>query len=265
MNSLSTSLEEGVAASQAGARTSTLKVGLLLVLLLGAWATLARPGVRSVDPLELLRTCFQVQSLPKPWSAKFANKLPDHSSLVLLTHDSSEPEPPRIEPPKEKSKAKGQASQQEPIDWDRLPMGKSDSEPVEIMLAQYPIARGAREIERLFQGGGGTQGPGDGRGYGAVGSNFRGEQIGNQGGKRILERGVFTWGDFAAPFVLEREYEAGGTFRDFVRVNLSGKNTPRLLVARWARGSPASKARLQAWLSQCPPRAAAGLQESPAR
>ncbi len=257
MSSSTATVAAEATAGPAVKRSSPVWVGFLLLLLFWAWTALARPGTRPAEPLELLAACFEISELPESWHATIAREMRDQSSMVVLTRTLAEPEAPRAEVPKSREQS-GDQSGQPRFDWDRLPMGMPGSEPVEIVLVQYPQGRGKREIERMFQGAGAQE---DSYTGGPQMGGPDSSHIGDNGGKRVLERGVLYWGDYAAPFALEREYEAGGTFRDFVRVNLSGKNAPKLLVARWARGSPAAKSKLQAWLTKFPPRMTAAYHD----
>ena len=70
----------------------------------------------------------------------------------------------------------------------------------------------------------------------------------------MLERGELDWGEYLAPFVHERQFEPGGTFRDWMRVNLSYGRTPVVLMARWNRGLPASKERMEELIAALAPR-----------
>ncbi len=232
-----------VPASESSRFPATWKLVLSLVLLAACWISLARSTTTPIDGLTKLQSWFDVAQPPAPWRVDQARKLADGTLAVILSDPSAAPEAPRKSP--EPAPASGPSG---PLrnPWDDLVLGEQGTAPIDLTVLQFPLQRGAREIERRFRGPVGA-GP-SGASMGESGQGQRG------GDKRVLERGTLAWGSFAAPFAHERELEPGGTFRDSVRVNLSARDTPRILVARWARGLPASKARLQELLDQLPPR-----------
>ena len=69
-------------------------------------------------------------------------------------------------------------------------------------------------------------------------------EFGVDGGRATLDWGRLPWGEYSVLYVYERELEWGGTFRDVIRVNLSLGDQAAMLMARWPRGTPASKERL---------------------
>ena len=75
------------------------------------------------------------------------------------------------------------------------------------------------------------------------------DEVGNMGGRMVLEVGTIPWGDQFAAIVVEREFEPGGTFRDSARINLSKPGEALIASTSWARCEPFSKARLQELLA----------------
>jgi hypothetical protein len=162
---------------------------------------------------------------------------------VRWTDPDAPPEAPRAEPPKEERAPKdGPRPPPEDFDWSSIPVGPEGTPPVEVLIVRYPEGSGER-VEPLFPV---SEDPQSGI---AV--------IGPGGGKVAMDRGRQRWGEFEVAFVHERELEAGGTFRDMVRANLSLPRRPLVLYARWPRGLPASRERLAELLAAFRPAGAA--------
>jgi hypothetical protein len=153
--------------------------------------------------------------------------------LVRWIDRGAPPEAPRAEPPRagEQEPKQGPRPPRE-FDWSAIPIGPEGTPPVEVLLARYPEGSSER-VERLFAPPPVSAEPG-------------GELtvIGPEGGRVAMDRGRLRWGAFEVAFVLERELEAGGTFRDVIRANLSLPRRPLVLYARWPRGLPASEERM---------------------
>lgn len=223
---------------------SVVKVVVLLLGLAAAWIGLFHRKEGAIDGSACLREWFAAGAAPEGFRLERAARQSDGARQVLLSRIDAEDEPPRKRA--EDREDDGGDGAGKPFDWSAIPMGPSGTQPREILLVGYPADR-AKSIERLFR----SEGPSEGQPRSA--EALAGERIGSKGGKRVLERGTLSWGEFAAPFVHEREYEAGGTFRDVVRVNLSRQGRPLVLAASWTRGSPASKQRLEGVLAVLPP------------
>jgi hypothetical protein len=211
-------------------------VAALSLLVLGglAWA-LATASTHAVDARETLERWFDVRELPEGLVIAEAQVLPRGDVAVRLERPGAAPEAPRAEAPADTG-----ASKFEPYDWSSVPIGPPDSAPLEVVIVELPIAQAAADIKSLFEGGQ------------ALGGDWK--SVPARGGKRVLDRGTLPWGSYAAPYVIEREFESGGSFRDVLRVNLSRERSPRILIARWSRGFPASTARVEALLAALPPR-----------
>ena len=69
--------------------------------------------------------------------------------------------------------------------------------------------------------------------------------VGRRGGRRVIDAGDLDWHEFSASYVQVRDFERGGTFRDSFRVNLSSDTQALVVFARWPRGLPGSKERVE--------------------
>ncbi len=126
------------------------------------------------------------------------------------------------------------------FDWSAIAIGPEGSPPSEGMLVTWPLAAARAQLESLFS-------------VRAAGTseNLREQSrgldplagLGPEGGRRVLASGRLEWGEFEAPYVHERKFEAGGTFVDTLRINLSGEREALVLFLRWPRGLPASQER----------------------
>lgn len=215
-----------------------VRAGLVLactagfVLLAGAVGLLATQSTRAADPQATLEQWFEVGELPAGFKLVEAQVLARGDVVVRIERDGAGEEAPRNTPEEGKDF--------EPFDWSTVPVGAADTAPRELIVAEIPLEHARAELRELFE----------------FGSDLAGDwkSVPRSGGRRVLERGRLDWGELAAPFVLEREFENGGTFRDTLRVNLSSATTARILVARWSRGFPASRAPVQVLIAALRPR-----------
>jgi hypothetical protein len=228
-------------------RTSVV-LGVVLALAgLGGlvWVMVDQP-TRTLAAGELAARWFGAAGPPLGLVVAEAQRLPRGDVVLRLEDPAAPEEPPRNEPtpgdaapadpPQEgavepPSKA---GPDEPPFDWSKVPVGPAGALPREVLLVDLPPAEAAADLERLFR----------------QGQEFRGDwkSIERSGGTRVLDRGRMPWGGFDAPYVHERTFEAGGTFRDVLRVDLSEARSPRILIARWTRGLPASKPPVEALL-----------------
>jgi hypothetical protein len=216
--------------------------GLLLFLALVFLVQFQRAG--AADGAALLGQWFEVGELPFGLVVTGAAELPDpipgrdlvlggRQAVRLITPDAP-PEDPRQTP------AKGEDGELERVDWARLGSGPEHQPPRpprEVLVVRYPAFQASSELKRLFLSDDDDAGGDDEDGGGPV------------GGRVTLERDRVRWGDFEARAIHERELESGGTFRDTMRVNLALGDRAIVLFARWPRGQPASKQRLEELLA----------------
>lgn len=211
-----------------GFATAAVVLGVLV------WV-IATQRTRAVDAHERLSAWFDVKALPFGLEPVEAAVMPRGDELLRLSNPNAPAETPRntVEPPKEGEPRK-------PIDWAKIPTGAEGSAPIEVVITRIPLAAAPSELRALLH----------------EGQDLRGDfkSIGDQGGQRVIERGELPWSGFNSDFAYVREFEPGGTFRDSMRVNLSRKDEPCVLLARWPRGVPASKPRAEELLSALVPR-----------
>ena len=128
--------------------------------------------------------------------------------------------------------------QEEDYDWTTLEIGEQGTPPIRAFLVWYPLATAEQALDSQFRH--------------VFWKDLR--DFGADGGRLPLERGTVDWCGLDARYVHERELERGGTFRDWIRVNLTLENQGCVLIARWARGSPGSTERLEELLAHLEPR-----------
>ena len=205
-----------------------LGVGLGLVLLVGLVASLAYEETRPVDGGELLAEWYGVETLPFGLEVSEAVRRGGRHEVLLADPDA----------PEEASKqeaAKEDDGDLAPVDWTEIPVGPEGTPPFEVLVLHWPtLGAAAGELERLF----GRPGGGDDDNESEV------VAFGPGGGRAVLDSGRLPWGEYAVMFVHERELEAGGTFRDVIRANLALDSGAGVVLARWPRGIPGSKARM---------------------
>lgn len=208
-----------------------IALGLLILGSTIAWITLPKTEPR--DGAQLMEAWFGAGRMPQGYSLEDARKLMGGEEVVKLVDGEA--------PDERELAATGpeqQGSDEKQVEWDRIEIGESDTRPRWLMFVRYPSDKGKSQVNRLFAA---DLKPG------------RIQDIGSQGGRMLLETGTLKWGDLDPAFVLEREFERGGTFRDIVRVNLSSASSPLILHASWGRSLPFAKARLQAVLDALKP------------
>jgi hypothetical protein len=202
-----------------------------------AWI-IASQRTRTVDGVELLGEWFAVGDLPFGLVIAEGAITPRGDGVVRLAVPDAPAETPKnVVPPVEPPKP-GEVRPR--VDWSKAPTGPPDTPPVEVIVTRFPVVAAKTELDAMFRSG----------------QELRGDfkSIGDMGGRRILDRDELPWGNFEAAYVHEREFEPGLTFRDVMRVNLSREHEPCVLLARWPRGMPASKARVAELLAVLVPR-----------
>ncbi len=214
---------------------AVLVTALALVVLASMVWLLGTQTTRAIEGDARLREWFEWAELPAGMQIAEAYELPRGDLVVRLAREEAGEEAPRIEAPELAA-----SSMFEPYDWSKVPSAPTGSAPREVLVVELPLDRASSELRELFDGG----------------TDLRGDwtSVPRSGGRRVLERGRLDWGTLAAPFVLEREFESGGTYCDTLRVNLTVEREPRILIARWSRGAPGSREPVQALLRALAPR-----------
>jgi hypothetical protein len=217
------------------ARTVLFAACALVSLAALGWV-LATQSTGGIDGDARLGEWFDVRPLPDGLAVSEASVLPRGDLAVVLSRADSGEEPPRNEVPEGQDGAGDWA----PFDWSKVPSGAVGTAPREVLVVEIAPQHASAELEQLFE----------------RGEELRGDwtSVSRSGGRRILERGQLRWGTLEAPYVLERAFEPGGTFRDTLRVNLTRERTARMLLARWTRGFPASREPVQRVLDALGPK-----------
>ncbi len=210
-------------------------LGAVVVLIASLW-WMANPRAHSLDPRAAFEERFEPRELPAGWRVAQAEQLARGDVVLVLEREGLTPEPPKAEAPK---RVEGAESPR--LDWSRVEWGAPGAAPREVAIVDLSLQSARSDLERLVRGG----------------FEFDGQwnSIPLDGGKRILRRDLLAWREFACAAVLEREFEAGGTFRDVVRVNLSRPGQPRLVTARFGRGVTGSFEPVAELLAALEPRA----------
>jgi hypothetical protein len=209
-----------------------IALGLLILGCAIAWILLPKAEPR--DGALLLREFLGLESVPAAYQVVDAAKLTGGEEVVQLLSSAAPPERELAKPAPIEASPTPQGSPPARVDWSRIEPGASDQPPRTLLFVRYPKERGKREIQRLFS---------------AVLQPGGLEELGPQGGRIVLQVGTLRWSDEDRAFVLEREFERGGTFRDMARVDLSAPELALIVKADWARSEPFSKARLEETLA----------------
>ncbi len=196
--------------------------GLLVLGSIVAWIVLPKTEPR--DGAQLFQTWFGAAVLPGDYAIRDAAKLMGGEEVVQCLDNTAEPERARIAV---QSKAKGDESK---VDWERIDKGPVDRWPRALVFVSYPKDRAQKELNRLFDA------------KLSVGSFA---EVPSKGGRMVLELGTLAVGERFLAYVVEREFEPGGTFKDVARLNLSKPEDALIVNAAWSRSEPYSKPRLQ--------------------
>jgi hypothetical protein len=208
-----------------------------LALLAGAAWWMAAPRAHSLDAPTTYAAWFEPRELPFGLRAAQAEKLARGDVLLRFEREGLEPEAPRVTPPEPAEPPKPGGGEMPQFDWSKVDWGTAGQPPREVVIASLPLTHAKADLDTLFKDG--LEFRGD---FGAL----------HPGAKRVLGHGVAPWGELDCPWVHEREFELGGTFRDVIRVNLSRGRDPRVLIARFGRGEPASIPPVEALLAALP-------------
>lgn len=208
-----------------------IALGLLILGSTVAWITLPKTEAR--DGAQLLAAWFGTAAVPEGYTIEDARKLIGGEEVVKLVDGEAPAERERAATPRAP-----QGAPEASVKWDRIEVGAGGTRPRWLMFVRFPSDSGRSQLNRLFAA---ELQPG------------RIQDIGPEGGRMLLETGTLTWGELDPAFVLEREFERGGTFRDIVRVNMSSESNRLILHASWGRSLPFSKPRLQAVLDALKP------------
>jgi hypothetical protein len=230
-------------------------IAALVLLVLGRTA-------RPIDGHALVAASFDLGELPFGLQITGASELTGGERVVRLEVPGAE-EPERRAPEPAPGDATGDAPADAPadatgdatgdmddaqrFDWSKVEEGPPGTPPIRAFLIWYPAGSGERALARQFRD--------------VVWQDLR--DFGVKGGRMMTAKGTLDWAGYDAGYVVERELEQGGTFRDWMRVNLSVGGKACVLVARWARGSPCARERVEELLGRLGPRPAGTAGDAP--
>jgi hypothetical protein len=233
-----------------------LGVVLGLALIAACIVFVMRQPAGGIDGEARLASAFELGALPYGLEIVNSAQLFQGEESVVLANPRAEPEPPKIEPPPAKSESSEQSEssdkeastppapevQKPRFDWSTLPLGEPRP-PRQVSLLWYPPAAGEAAIRQQF------------------GESWRMSvrDLGDEGGLTEVESGTLVWGPYAPSFAHDREFEAGHTFRDSLRVNLSTPGQYCVMIVTWPRNSPGSKTHVDEILKALAPKLAAPL------
>jgi hypothetical protein len=209
-----------------------LLIALGLFVLIGAVGFLMWERSKSVDARETLTSWFVADALPFGLVPVESAELAIGDRILRLAPADGIVEPERKTPDPAAAKPGGA-----PFDWTKLELRPSGDAPCEVFVVRYAPGSGKQALKALFDPVAQTGG-----------------MIPATGGRAVLDRGDVTWREWSAPYVLEREYEAGGTARDTVRVNLTRGETAQVCFARFPRGSTGSPKKVEELLAALAPK-----------
>lgn len=212
-----------------------LGIAFALSVLVGVIGALWLGRSRAVDARETFGAWFETSGLPFGFVPVESAQLVGGDSVLRLVREGFV-EPERKPPTAEKVKPKGGSFV--PFDWSKIELRPPGDDPCEAYVVRYPFEAAPPRLKQLFevraQGGPGMLPP--------------------SGGRVVLDRGELVWREWSAPYVLEREYEAGGTARDVIRVNLTREKTAQVCFVRFPRGSAGSRKKVEELLAALTPR-----------
>jgi hypothetical protein len=231
--------------------SGVLGVGAVILVVLATGLSLLSRRTRALDPEATLASWFEPAELPFGLQPVAAARQADGEVLLRLADPAVAPEPEPIAPKKAEKPAPGAPPPR--FDWSAIQVGAADTPPSEGYFVTWPLAAARGRLAGLFEQGGPPPEMGQSEPVRAV-DPLAG--LGPDGGRRVIGSGRIPWGEFEAPFVHERTFEAGGTFVDTLRLNLSSEREALVLFLRWPRGLPASQARAEELLAALRRRAA---------
>lgn len=199
-----------------------LSIVLGCAALAGLVYALARPSAREVDAGAAWERLF-ASPRPEGYVLASALELPDGSTALTFVDPDAGIEPPKPAVPEMPEPAEGQPPPKG--EWHTLPIGSPGPRARELVFLTAERHASLAALFEKTRGGGGPSA----------------RDLGPQGGTVTVDGGRIAWAGLDAPFVHERTFEPGGTFRDAVRVNLSTAARPCVLHASWTRGVAGSK------------------------
>lgn len=206
----------------------------------GLWIAGQRSG--ALDGPALLAEHFEPFTPPGGLELRDAVRLPGGESFLRFAAPGSE----AIEDlgavteaePEDAAPAEGGGDS---VDWTSVEIGPEGEPPSDVSLIFHPASQAKTLMERYFR-------------------NFpqRGvSELESRGGNVVIESGDTSWGLYETTFVRQRRFEkfdGRPDFVDSIRVNLTRRGAPCVLILIWPRGLPGSVEAAEAWLTALVPR-----------
>lgn len=224
----------------------TLGMALGIALLVSLVAGIVALKTRVADGQRLFAEWFEPGTLPFDFEVAGATIELRGEQVVLLTRPDMPEEAAKAEQPEQKKRDRDEDKLQAPelYDWSKIATGPTGTPPVKVVLIGYPDELADSELEGLF----------------GFSSDDEREieitDVGPSGGRVTMDRGRLDWGPYSTRYVVDRELEWGGTFRDVARVNLTLPGRPCAMFVLWPRGFPASLERVSDLLAALVPQPA---------
>lgn len=200
--------------------------GLMVLAGVAAFLLLGTGG--PIDGRAKMTSVFGVADLPFGLQVASATQMSSTGALVVYEIPGAPPEIPRVE-----TKPVEKGTDVPRTDWSKVAIPETSGPPRQAAFLFVPGERGRGVLEEMIR-------------------NVRGADrgmLGPEGGTVLVDRGRMDFRGWDSDWIHMRTYEAGGTFRDAMRISLSTPDDPCVLTATWPRGVPASKAGLDELVS----------------
>ncbi len=195
-----------------------IALGLMVLAAAAAFLLLGRGG--PIDGRAEMVRVFGVADLPFGLQIASATVMPSGEKLVAYAATDAAPEPARVETPPPQPGVMGPR-----VDWSAVAIPATREPPRQATFLIVDGASGRTVINAMVRN---LHTP-DTKG------------LGPEGGIVLIERGRADFRGWESDWVHLRTFEAGGTFRDAMRISISTPDQPVVLTATWPRGSPATR------------------------
>lgn len=217
-----------IRAAERPARIIGVSIGLSLIAAAVVFLLVQKTG--RIDARSLSADALKVGVMPFGLALTDAFRLPRGEEMVVYEVPGAAVEEPPHPPAKSPEKSPPATDdkpggEREKFDWKKIAMGEAGRPPLSVTLVYHPASIGEAVIKKQFKS----------LEFGSI------EKLGASGGLVAVDAGKLEWGEYSPDFVHERLYEAGGTFKDALRVNLSTPGRYCVLQIVWPRGYPGSK------------------------
>ena len=220
-------------------------IAVALLLFAGTALWIAGQQGEEIDGSALLAAHFEPFEPPASFELQDAVRLPGGESFLRFSVPGAPvpevdgviealPETDEDDPESEDEKG------DDWVDWTRVEIGEEGAAPSDVCLIFHPAEKAESLMERYFR-------------------NFprRGvDGLEGDGGNVVIESGDTPWGIYETTFVRQRrfkKFDGEPNFVDSIRVNLTRRGAPCVLILIWPRGLPGSVEHAEAWLERLAP------------